>query len=422
MKVIGAAVAAMVLLVCAGDAFAGWSAPQSAPFPSQAASSIAVNARGDAVVAWARRHSSAKGPVFGTSVGVAVGPAWGRLRTRRIWSSKRAIAGNVAVAIDGRGEVTVAWIANFRRNKGGTTGNGIVYAAYGQLARHWTHPQRVGPGLTQSRITVAPHGRVLLLWVRAAARDSTELAVAFRARGHRFRAPRRLDRPHVVSTPYDSTGAEPAFDTRGAAYVAGLCDAVVLRARPGRTTFRTIFDRGPALGAVLSLAGEGNGVVSWVHGICTPDIATGNTPGPAFASVLRAGRFGPDVALPSTKQASGTYGVAAPGGGGVVSWQERFGIFTTQIDPAGALAPPRLALNGIAPYAVDGGGDQVLVGPGSVGQSAQFGVLVRPVAGGPDQPAPVSNGVFAVSKPFGRRVALAWSGGGDALALSVWRP
>ena len=424
MRLAVAAVAAMsVVFACAGDALAEWSAPQTTSITRSATTAVAVNARGDTAIAWARGPAQPRS--YGTSVFVTVRTANGRLRTRRIWSSRRASTGAIAVAIDRKGEITAAWIVNTRRNDGGRSGPGRLYAAYGTITGHWTSKRVLGSGITQPRLAVAPHGRVLLLWVDGSA-ESRNLVVAWRARGHSFRHRRALRKPAVVFTPYDSIGAVPAFDARGAAYVAGECDAVVLRSEPNRRRFKTILDRGPALRFTLSLAGEGRGVAGWVQGRCTPDVAVGNTPGPVFAGVLHDGRFGAAVRLPSGDNATHADAVASPAGGGVVSWGEPAGVFSTQIDSGGALGPTQRSPQGIVPFATDGGGDQLLSGQGSHGSLVQSGVIVRPAGGGPDQPAPLSYGMLAASQPDGRRFALAWDtnpmGAGGPLALSVWRP
>jgi hypothetical protein len=164
----------------------------------------------------------------------------------------------------------------------------------------------------------------------------------------------------------------------------------------------------------------------------------GNTPGRIFASVLRRARFGKLLALGNAgDQAVNRGAVALRGGGGTVSWGSATNLgaaFSAEIGADGTVGPPQLSSLGIVPFAADGGGDQVLAGPGSVvgegawsgGSFVQFGVLMRPAGGGADQPAPSSSGQLAVSAPLGRRVALVWNtspmGVGDRMALSLWRP
>jgi hypothetical protein len=423
MKAFLLAVATVALLAFPGDALAGWSAPQTTSVAGYSTTSMAVNARGETVVAWARGTNP--GHEFGTATYLTVRTPGGRVRTRRIWSSRRSSTGGIAAAVDGKGEVTVAWIVNNRRNQGGRSGPGKVYAAYGPLRGHWKQRQVVGRAVTKPSLAVAPHGRVLLLWIDGSA-ESRNLVAAWRTRGHSFRDRKALDRPRVVFTPFDSTGAVPAFDAAGAAYVAGECDAVVLRARPNSHRLRTILDRGPAVSATLSLSGRGRGVAGWVGGSCTSDISASNTPGPVFDSILDRGKFGTVLRLPFTNTAASAHAVAVAGDGAIVSWSDRLVVSSTTVAADGSVAAPKVAPLGIVPLARDGGGDQVLAGPGSGGQSVQFGVLVQPVGGGALEQAPLSYGSLAVSQPEGRRVALAWNtiptGAGGNLALSVWRP
>ena len=416
-------VAVALALVWPGAALAGWSPPQTTSVAGYTSTSMAVNARGTTVVAWARGTNP--GHEFGTAVYLTARTAGGRLRTRRVWSSRRASTGGIAAAVDSRGEVTVAWIVNTRRNQGGSSGPGKLYAAYGALTGRWKQRRVVGRAVTKPRLAVAPRGRVLLLWIDGDA-ESRNMVVAWRARGHPFRGRQALDNPSVVYTPYDSTGAVPAFDTSGAAYVAGECDAVVLRARPNGHRFRTILDRGPAVSATLSLSGKGRGVAGWVGGSCTSDISATNAPGPVFASILDGGKFGRVLTLPSDGKAAFARAVAISGDGGIVSWGNVGAVLSTTVAADGRVAPPQTSPLGIVPFARDGGGDQVLAGPGSELPFVQFGVLVQPVGGGALEHAPVSSGLLATAQPVGRRVALAWNtsptGAGGNLALSVWRP
>src|SRR5687768_12688914 len=113
------------LLAWPGGAVAGWSAPQTTSVVQSTTTSMAVNARGEPVVAWARATNP--GHEFGTAVYLTVRTAGGRLRTRRIWSSRSASTGGIAAAVDSKGEVTVAWIVNTRSNQGGRSGPGKIY-------------------------------------------------------------------------------------------------------------------------------------------------------------------------------------------------------------------------------------------------------------------------------------------------------
>jgi hypothetical protein len=144
-----------------------------------------------------------------------------------------------AVAVNARGDMAIAWA---------TRGN----PAEPPVSRTSVH-----------LVVRAAHGRLISrrLW-RTRRAPGGGISVA-------------IDRRGAVSTPYDSTGAVPAFDSRGAAYVAGICDGVVLRARAHSHRFSVILNRGPVLGLNLSLAGAGLGLASWIGGACTSDAGAG---------------------------------------------------------------------------------------------------------------------------------------------------
>ena len=416
-----ATIAAVISLTAVGTADAGWSAPRAITVHEFSTWAVAVNGRGDTAIAWATHGNTAQAPVFRGSVYVAVRRAAGRVQTRRLWSSRRAGIGQVAVALDRRGAATVAWNSNTRRQSTETEGLGTLRAAYGSLAGHWARARVVGRASADPQLAVSQDRRVLLVWI-ANAYDG-DIAAAGRRAGRPFGPPRPVP---VSSFPAiaEPNGAVPAFDTRGAAYVTGSCDGTVLRAPPRSRDFRTIFRRGPVLGLTLSLVGRG-GLAAWANGRCSADVMATDQPGPVSASILHNGRFGARLGVTGlTERASNPRAVAAKGGGGTVRWTSAAGVFTAEV--RGGVAPAVPSPNGIAPFAVDGGGDQVLAGPGSTGTFAQFGVFVRPVGADALEPAPMSNGGVAVAAPVGRRVALAWGGMLDdrrePVTVSVWRP
>ena len=158
-------------------------------------------------------------------------------------------------------------------------------------------------------------------------------AVAWRAPGHRFGAPRAL--AHASLAP-NGLAPIPAFDAAGGAYVSGRCNGFVFTAPPHRHRFGPPILVAPglpnpgrgspwtpraALDFNLSLSARGEGLASWERGECSFDAAAGNTPGPTFASVLHDGKFGKPLALANNEYLStGPEAVAVPGGGGIVSW------------------------------------------------------------------------------------------------------
>src|SRR4051812_30015793 len=280
------AAAAALCLAPTTPALAAWSPPRVVDVPATAATDLAVDRHGDVAVGWASR----------TAVEATVVEAGRAARTRRLWSTPRSSARGVAAAINPRGEATVAWVAG-----------GTVRAAWRSAAGRWSAPRVAGPGREDPRLAVAADGTVLLTWVaNGAGAGPGRVAVAWRAPGHSFGAPRILSRPRLVSTPYLTVGAAPAFDAAGTAYLAAPCDSVVRTARRHSRRFGSVVVVAPApvLGFSLSVAEAGRGVASWVAGRCTADVATGDAPGRPWASALRAGAFGAPVALSAAPTAS----------------------------------------------------------------------------------------------------------------------
>jgi len=415
-------------------ALAGWST-SSIPVRHVAADT-AVDARGDAAVAWASFVAPSTPSALRT-VDLVVRLANGRTIRRTVWSSRRAEAIPASVVL-GDGEVTVAWLAYTPRK------DAAVWAAYGPLVGRWAPARVIGhwrdaelPAIRYPRLAVAPDGEVLLAWDESSSPIDGP-AVAWRAPGHGFGVSRPLIGSVKVplSIPHE-LGPIPAFDAHGAAYISGPCDGIVFTAPSHRHHFEgpVVVAPPPAAGFTLSLSGAGIGLAAWVHGVCTTTPSGTNMTGPLLASVLRTGAFGKPQALTSTQiQAGRSKAVAFPAGGGTVSWDAyvasseslAFTTFSVQVDADGALGPLQSGQQipgGLVPIAIDGGGDEVL----APDASAQGRVVVRPVSGGPNQPAPSPyGGVLATAAPTGRAVALAWStklpGGGSALELSVWRP
>ena len=407
-------------LWCAAPASAGWSPPRAVPPATTDATAVAVDARGEVAVAWAPRGDTTRGPVYRGSVHLWTRDAAGRVTTRRLWSSRSERVDGPTIALGPRGELAVAWVAKTRHQQLVQGALGIVRAAVGTIGRPGG-VRTVGRGSTAVDVAVGPRGDALLTWVNSRAAGD-RIAAAFADR-RRFGPAVVLARPRVVSTPYLSHGAAAAFDAGGNAYLSTPCDAAVRVAAAGRHRFGSplVLAPGQALGFSLSVGARGSGLATWVAGRCTPDIATGDTPGVAFASALRGGRFTTPVAL-SPAGAADAVAVAQPPAGGIASWYGPDGVFSTVVGPDGAAGATRTVADRIVPMAADGAGDQV-VGPQFPLPAGPSRVAVRPVEGGPEQPAPAQGGQIAVSAPQGRRVALLWTGpGATRLTLSAWRP
>ena len=410
-----------LLLAFAATASAEWSKPQLPSVPSGAVlTNVAVNGRDDAAFAW----------VTSTTVNLTVRQANGRLRTRRV-SSERKV-GAAAVAIDRRGELTVAW-SSYPTAKSA----GVARAAHGPIVGHWAVSRDLGPlsgNTDKMRLAVAPDGRVLLVWIGATRKSPNDGAqfVAWRAPGHNFGSSTALSRPRTHEL------AVPVFDAAGTAYLSAACDRVVRIAAPHSSRFgRPIFVApGAVSGFSVSVSDRGTGLVSWGTGECPSD-AGGGSFGPVYVRTLKSGTFAPARMLGGAGEfITFTAAVAAPGGGGTVSWPRMllspapYASSTVRLSPDGVPGPVVDLPNALAPVAADGGGDLVFAHPFDVG-TVPYSAVIRPASGGPDQPSPLAPPLlgfytpgFAVASP-GRAVAAArtnTTNGRHQLQLSVWRP
>jgi len=373
---------------------------------------VAVDARGDAAVAWATQGNPEFGPNFHSSVHVTVRTASGRLSTRTVWSSHDAETEGLSVVI-GAGEATVAWDARSRAEAQGRTI--VIRAAYGPLIGRWRPARAIrripfeppgevlGGEPAEQHLAIAPDGEVLLAF-----NASGEAAgLAWRAPGHAFGV------PQLLSEAPDC--AIPQFDAHGAAYLSGSCNGFVRVAPAHSHRFRrtAVLTNSQVFIFTLALSGAGRGIAAWVTGECD-----GHTPGPVFASVLKGGKFGTPLALtPSATQAVDANAVAAPGGD-TVTWYAGVGggqpsawpqAYSLQIGANGVPGATQTLPIG-APIALvsDAGGDVVFGLTLGTGTPHGPGLFVRPAGGGADQPAP-SLGQVAGATPVGRAVAVAWN-------------
>ena len=429
MRFIAFTLVVLASLVLAGSASASWSTPQAFTTQQWALGSVAVNARADIAVAWGTHGIPSEGPIKRASVHVIVRPAHGRLRRLQLWSTRTlGPVGGPRAAIDGRGETTVTWAAG-----------GKLYAAYGTLAGRWSAARVVGRAIDAGGLAVSPDGDVLAAWLGPwDAKEVSHQRVAWRTPGHPFGAVRELSRPR----PLDDFagrgpryGGVPQFASDGTAYLAAPCDGVVLIARPHSHHFGAPVNvaGGSAMSFNVSTVGT-TGIASWAGERCYGGAEGSPPPGPVYASTLKARRFGPRVLLSTTTNpALETIAVAAPAGGGTVSWHPvstpPSGVFSTQISATGTLTGPTPIQGTETPYIVDGAGDQLLVTVFSVPPPVPPKLGVRPIGGGPVEPAPVTSaGMVTAAHPVGRAFAIVW----DELdaknnptgrwRVSVWRP
>jgi hypothetical protein len=213
-----ALVSATVALAFAASASASWTSTRAVPGTAgdQMAvgfAALAVGGGGRVVVGWVDDGGAGRGvrhPVV--AVRVSVRRADGSFDTRTLARRRDLAARWLTVAVDRRGEVTVAWIEALPR------GHRTVRAAYRTLDGHWSAVQAIGFSSAFSyavpRLAVAPDGRVLVSYV-AGVRAAPGIGVAWRQPGHRFGALRGVRRLGL----FDPV---PAF---GRAYISGIAQS-----------------------------------------------------------------------------------------------------------------------------------------------------------------------------------------------------
>jgi hypothetical protein len=428
------AAAGALVLALAGSAGASWTPPRSVAAPYASTSAVAIDGRGDAVVAWGSQRRVAGVGRLATG-NVAVRPAGGRLRARELRRSAHAALVELSAAIDGHGRITVAWVDWDPRKQ---VPSGVVRAAYGSIGGRFSRGQVVGKAGSDSGLALAaaPDGTVLMAWkARVGSRGVERDVVAWHRAGHRFGAVRRLSTS--ARAPLDLESLRAGFDAQGTAYVWGPCSASVLTAPAGARRFgRPLVLGERARGFSLSLHGAGRGVASWSMGRCSTGVMDAPEQGPVVASLLSSRAFSAPVAISSPQTLSeGATAIALPGGAGVVSFRSyQPGSYLYDLLAAplsgGAFGPAQSAENRLAALSADARGNVLLeADTGSTYAPGQ--VVMRPSSGGNDEPAPVPPAVWPsaiTTTAFARGAAVGGNtvAGADAprqrLALSTWTP
>ena len=412
---------------------------------------LATDARGDAALAWT---SVRQVGLVRTRVAVHVafiGPG-GRVAERTVWSNGDAIVGGVAVALDARGELTVAWIAAARARNGGTSGPHTIRAAYRNASGRWSAAQKVGSSgplmSADLHLAVAPDREVLLTWVAHTAR-APGVAAAWRRAGHGFGAEGAVSRAKgammiLPTAVFDSGGAAHVYGTGGCGR-RGCATMVSTKAHGHRFGAPLLIAPAPAEYPIVSFSAPGRALIAWEAGIfedLEPSFAA------PYARIMSAGALGPPIALqPGTAlTASAVNAVAANGGGGTASW-----VAWPATSPPGPGAPfvmlaalgadgrfsqPSVAADGLVPALRDGAGDTLLrqIGPSAALEAGAppSPIAMRPAAGGPPQPSPVQlpSGTpapsaflagLATTEAAGAGAAVAWVAG-TQLSVATWRP
>jgi hypothetical protein len=345
------------------------------------------------------------------AVRVSVRRADGSFETRTLARRRDLVARGLTVAVDRRGEVTVAWIDALPR------GHRTVRAAYRTPDGHWSAVQAIGFSSAFSyavpRLAVAPDGRVLVSYV-AGVRAAPGIGVAWRQPGHRFGALRGVGRLGL----FDPV---PAFDPVGRAYVSGIaqCDdesrsrGVVRLTTPAGRRFGPPITVTPAPATELRLrvTGAGRAVAVWVGAGCS---TTELLAGPIEAASLTGSTVGQRQTV-YTPAGRGLVLSGAFGGGAETSWT----AFPSNA-PGGAIFAARLTNGTFGPAAAppsawvavesNAAADQVVFQRRPENYGPPDAVGARPAGSDVVDPAPLPAGGWAVA---------AGSGYGAARALAV---
>jgi hypothetical protein len=436
----GAAAVALAATL-ATEASAAWRPPLTIPKSTGASWTVtAVDGRGDLAVAWANQPFEARaGSRPRVSVRVALLRAGASaFDVRTLMSARdRAVAG-VTVALDSRGEATVAWMEQ-PSTRGLLHGHKTLRAAFRTARGRWSSVQDVGRSsaffYANPRLAAAPDGTVALTY-NAGVRAAPGVAAAWRLHARAFGPVQSIP----TGPRYRGYLMEPtlAFDRGGTGYLAGIrdCDrgtsSGVLYRAPSRTrrfgAAQTVA-RAPAKSLRMVVTGRGSAVFTWLGQSCS---TTEDLTGPPLAASLRGGVVSAPVALAPERGMELT-AAGTPGGGAAISWlafpsDAPTGVIRTAVVGSdGTAGPPAAPADGWVPIAADASGDQLLRQVRVSDMSGIGPLAVRPaVVGSLLQPAPIRAAGFpwssgASAAPDGSALA-ALSVSGRRLVAAVWRP
>jgi hypothetical protein len=425
------------VLALPGGASASWSrsmrVPQSAGGLWPAA---AVNARGDVAVAWIQEGRSHGHATLRVRAAIRAARA-DRFSVRTLVAARDLAARGAAVALDARGELTVAWIQQASDN-GRWHGRKTVRAAYRRPSGRWSRVQAIGRSLAFNyatpRLAARADGTVVLTY-NSRTRAAPGVAASWRVRGRPFGSPQSV--PTGRQYLFDPT---LAVDPAGRAFLTGTrgcnqlrSDVIVVAAPPGRRRFttRTTVTSAPGKAVRMAVMGPGAVALAWVSGTCDTTEDLGGRP---FAAAVRNGVAGTPVALGDGVAMNLIAGRASAGADVTFSRLPpdlgQAQLMTSRITADGAVGAPVPVGDSWVALAGDPAGDQLVGQPGPFG-SRTTPLAARPASGAPIEPAPLAavgypwtNGTVAAS--HGRALAaLSFtppSSMTPSIALAVWRP
>ena len=339
-----------------------------------------------------------------------------RFSVRTLVARRDLAARGAAIALDARGELTVAWVEQ-PSDAGRTHGHKTVRAAYRSPDGSWSRVQAIGRSAAfnyaSPRLAATGSGAVVLTYNAYTSRTSG-VAAAWRTQGRRFGSVQSVPvgRDHLF---------EPtlAVDPGGTAYLTGTrgcarpdASVAVAVAPPRRRRFTKRITVGATAGKAVRMAimGPGALALAWLDGRCNTTEDTGGVP---KATTVRDGVATPSVALgdsaaiglivsPAVAGAEvsfTTWPSTAPGGEPMVSL----------VSADGRIGAPGAPDGGWVALAADRAGDQL------VGRAAPLGTATMPLAArsatqGALDPAPLPGVGFpwtgsALAAPDGRALA-----------------
>jgi hypothetical protein len=258
---------------------------------------VAVNAPGEAVVAW-ERATGANTSTVEARVGSVAAPAFGPVQPLASESAADVSLSAPVVAIRPNGEALAVWT----RNTGGSSA--LEYAVRAPGAATFAPATTLAPGASGAQVGYGPSGEAIVAFVKGSAADRVPSAIVRPSGG-----------PAGPVIPLGPAGgdtgiASVTFDSAGAALVAWSrsidADSRLAEAarRPAGGSFAPlveIADMGTGSGLAVTAEPDGDALAAWRV-----------TLSPA-ASVLRVG------GLDNVPDAPGGPGGGSPGAGGLVT-------------------------------------------------------------------------------------------------------
>ncbi len=403
-------------------AAASWSGVMRVPLSTEAMwPAAAVNGRGDVAVAWIQEARSSGHATVRVRAAIRVASS-ARFEVRTLVARRDLAARGTAVALDAHGELTVAWIEQPSDN-GRLHRHKTVRAAYRLPGGRWSRARAIGRSSAfnyASPRLVAARGGTVALTYNGRVRGERRVVAAWRMPGRPFGSLQSVPtgRQYLIdpSLVVDPDGRMFLTGTRGCDQPGGR--VLVAIAPPGRRRFTTSTAVSTTPGKSVRMAAMGPDAValSWLSGTCNTTEDTGGGP---YAATVRAGRAGEPVAL-ATDAALTVVASPAPGGADVsfTVWPATSAhgrLMTARINADGTVAAPADADGGWIALAGDAAGDQLFGHPDPAG-GATTPLAARAATSGASEPAPLA----AVGFP--------WTGGtlaadhGRALAAISFQP